>query len=83
MADLQEKALIASIGASEATSMLLTFAREGALGLDGSPFGPHEPVEHLVDALIATIEIADPDAEHEDQRQLLGALRRYLEGWAP
>ncbi|MDC7808825.1 hypothetical protein [Sphingomonas koreensis] len=77
-------ALAAAAQANEATAELLGCAREGPRGSFNSPFDV-EVIEKLADATKMAIEAGahagglDIDA---DTNQLLGALIRYLEGWA-
>lgn len=46
MTDPRDRALTACASASDVLNTLLTFAREGAIGIDGSPFAEHEPAAH-------------------------------------
>ena len=39
--------------------------------------------ENLADALVTALEALPDDRLTEERTQLLGALRRYLEGWTP
>ena len=39
--------------------------------------------ENLADALVTALEALPDDRLTEERTQLLGALRRYLEGWIP
>lgn len=39
--------------------------------------------ENLADALTVALEALPDDRLTEERTQLLGALRRYLEGWTP
>lgn len=39
--------------------------------------------ENLADALVLALEALPDDRLTEERTQLLGALRRYLEGWTP
>lgn len=78
----RELAVTAAHQAVEAATELLRYAREGAW-LD-SEFHPDvEPLEKLCDAAKLTAEILsdepDPDG---DRNQVLGALEKFLSGWA-
>lgn len=87
--DSREKALAAAHAAQEAIAELIRFVREGAASRR-PPFGEIECVELLADALVQTLEVesAEHDADgHPDdaeaRNQLLGALKRFLDGWVP
>jgi hypothetical protein len=76
-------ALIAAYQATEAAAALLSLVREA----DDYPSPPTldpeaEVIEKLAEATMRAIEIAHPDFEDEQMRQLHGALTRFLEGWA-
>lgn len=80
----RELALAAAGQAAEAAAELVRFAREGDW-LHG-PFHPDvEVVEKLLDAAKLAIEVQDgagvedPDG---DRNQVLGAIEKYLSGWA-
>lgn len=88
-AQSRDKALAAAHGAQEAAAELIRFVREGP-AYRRPPFGDVESVEMLADALAQTLEIenaeqgADGHPDDADARnQLLGALKRFLDGWVP
>lgn len=75
-------ALAAASQAAEAIAELLRFAREGEwLNLSFHP--DVEPLEKLCDAakLVAELMEDEPDPDG-DRNQLLGALEKFLSGWA-
>ncbi|SDC29705.1 hypothetical protein SAMN05444678_102228 [Sphingomonas sp. YR710] len=79
--DPQWLAIAAAHAATEASTELLRYAREGD---HGHTMFDHmvEPIEKFADALKMALE-ALPAAEIDGERkQLLRALSRYLEGWA-
>ena len=81
-----EAAIVAAAQASDATSELLRYAREGAYG-QRSAFGETEPTPKLAEALMLSIEIelAEDkildDDERESLDQLKAAAARFIEGW--
>lgn len=80
---LRNDALASAHAASEAATELLRYSREG--GHLHGPFDDSvEVIEKLADALKMAIGIAVAQVPHidSDTNQLLGALERYLEGWA-
>lgn len=73
-------ALAAAHQATEATTELLRFAREGE-----GPSGPFETeaIEKLADALKLAMEVEGDEANAEEDRdRLYSALAQFLEGWA-
>jgi hypothetical protein len=88
-ATTRDSALVAAAEAMEAATELVRYVREGPQ-FRRPPFGDVEVVESLADALKLSLEIetAEQDADgHPDdaemRNQLLGAVTRFLEGWAP
>lgn len=85
----RDKALAAAHAAQEAAAELVRFVREGPM-YRRLPFGDIEVVEMLADALAQTLEIEsvehDVDGHPDDaeaRNQLLGAVKRFLDGWVP
>ncbi len=82
-----EAAIVAAAQASEATTELLRYVREGEYSAR-SAFGETEPVLKFAEALMLTIDIEGTDAPHldDDERatliELQATLGRFLEGWA-
>jgi hypothetical protein len=74
-------AIAAASQAAEATGELLEFARHGPLHANFN--FTDEPIEKLAGAckMALEIELASRSLE-EAENQLLGALIRFLEGWA-
>lgn len=88
LAARQERALAAASEAMEAAQELLRYVREGA-HYRAPPFGDVDVAELLADAARAALEIeseelADgPDRGDADERNwFLGAIGRFLDGWA-
>lgn len=86
-ADRKRLAALAASQASEAVGSLLCFATsEHDETLNITQGG--EEVELLLDAAAATLEIIIAERQHagdpvdEDLNQVLGAIARFLEGWA-
>lgn len=86
-ADRKRLAALAASQASEAVVSLLRFATsEHDETLNITQGG--EEVELLLDAAAATLEIIIAERQHagdpvdEDLNQVLGAIARFLEGWA-
>ena len=81
MSPIESKAVAAAGQAATATAELLEFAQCGPLG--GLHNFNDEPVEKLADACKLTLEIEQAGRKlNEGEGQLLGALVRFLEGWA-
>lgn len=88
----RDLALAAVASAMDAATELVRYAREGAQHRR-PPFGDTEVVELLADALKMALEVENaeliegddlghPD-DAEQRNQLLAALTRFLDGWAP
>lgn len=89
MTEAQKLALVAASQSSAALAELTRFASEGPQLV--FPFGDVEVIELLADGLKLAIEAqvlalgpagsGDPESD-EMRDQLLGAVSRFLEGWA-
>jgi hypothetical protein len=80
--DFRRLALAAASQAATALADIMLAATEGPLNVD-TPFD-QEAIEKLADATKLAIEasIASGEPLDDGRGQLLGALSRYLEGWA-
>lgn len=86
----RDRALAAAASATDAVAELVRYTREGPQHRR-PPFGDVEVVELLADALKMVLEVENaelgddlghPD-DAEQRNQLLAAVSRFLEGWAP
>lgn len=80
--DQHRAALIAASQASDATATILAALSDaepgGPVSLDPEAEAPLK----LAEALSLAIQLTDPDFVDDDMRQMLGACRRFIEGWA-
>jgi hypothetical protein len=81
-------ATLAASQASEGISILLAFATDTESDETLTGTGDGEPAELLLDAAKIAIEVVLAEAEaageapDQERNQVLGAISRYLEGWA-
>ena len=84
MGDLnqQRAALIAASQASDAAASILSALTDAENG-GGVELDPEAEVPlKLVEALSLSIQITDPEFVDDGMRQMLGACRRFIDGWA-
>lgn len=82
MPDL-DRILFALNSLHSAAITLTEHARELATSPEARLSDFEDVTENLADALATALEALPEDRLTEDRTQLLGALRRYLEGWTP
>jgi hypothetical protein len=75
-------ALIAANQASQASASILLSLTEAENATDVVLDPEAEVPQKLAEALILSIELTDPGFVDDDMRQILGACRRFVEGWA-
>lgn len=82
MADRIDVVLVALNELHGASVTLTEFARELATNPDAHLSDFEEVPELLADALATALDCLPEGSLGESRTQLLGALRKYLEGWA-
>jgi hypothetical protein len=82
MPDL-DRILVALNSLHSAATTLTEHARDLATSPEARLSDFDDVTENLADALTTALEALPEDRLTEDRAQLLGALRRYLEGWVP
>ena len=83
MSETLDRILVTLNEVNSVSITLTEYARDLAQNPEATLTDFEEVPELLADALATALDYLPPDRLTDDRTQLLGALRKYLEGWVP